>query len=284
MTVLYTQVTLQIDKDVSRSTNIAVLTYVATNLYVQPSYQGLYDIGGANDALATPFPIFTDDDVGRAAARVYFDPIAADMLIPLANARDLLTIYTTLDIESVLAPVKADFSALAAVASTGSYTDLTNTPVIPAAQVNADWNATTGVTEINNKPSLAAVATTGAYADLSGKPSVPTVWAYEGIAQRLGAFPIFKSATVASGVAVFNLTNDGTSTGAALFPGGVIADSLNLLVSDAAASYQMSGAWSNGNKTLTVTANKLTTANILSGLLGQTAANGAVVKMSVWVY
>ena len=64
---------------------------------------------------------------------------------------------------------------LATVATTGSYTDLTNTPTIPAAQVNSDWNAVSGVAEILNKPSLATVATTGAYSDLSGTPTIPTV-------------------------------------------------------------------------------------------------------------
>lgn len=64
-------------------------------------------------------------------------------------------------------------SSLATVATTGSYTDLTNTPTIPAAQVNSDWNSTSGVSEILNKPTLATVATTGAYSDLIGKPTIP---------------------------------------------------------------------------------------------------------------
>ena len=34
----------------------------------------------------------------------------------------------------------------------GSYNDLTDKPTIPAAQVNADWNATSGVAQILNKP------------------------------------------------------------------------------------------------------------------------------------
>ena len=42
----------------------------------------------------------------------------------------------------------------AAVAITGSYTDLINKPDIPAAQVNSDWNATTGVAQILNKPTV----------------------------------------------------------------------------------------------------------------------------------
>jgi len=34
----------------------------------------------------------------------------------------------------------------------GSYNDLTNKPTIPAAQVNSDWNATSGAARILNKP------------------------------------------------------------------------------------------------------------------------------------
>ena len=82
--------------------------------------------------------------------------------------------------------------SLATVATTGDYSDLTGTPSIPTAtsdltndsgfitladvpaQQNADWDATSGVGQILNKPSLATVATTGAYSDLSGKPSIPT--------------------------------------------------------------------------------------------------------------
>lgn len=49
-----------------------------------------------------------------------------------------------------------------------------NKPTIPAAQVNADWNSSSGVSEILNKPTLAAVATSGDYSDLSNTPSIPT--------------------------------------------------------------------------------------------------------------
>ena len=63
---------------------------------------------------------------------------------------------------------------------------------IPAAQVNSDWNAVSGVAQILNKPTLgtmasesasdytptsglATVATSGAYSDLTGTPTIPTV-------------------------------------------------------------------------------------------------------------
>ena len=62
---------------------------------------------------------------------------------------------------------------LATVATSGSYDDLTNKPTIPEAQVNSDWNSTSGVSEILNKPTLAAVATSGDYDDLTNKPTIP---------------------------------------------------------------------------------------------------------------
>jgi len=62
---------------------------------------------------------------------------------------------------------------LATVATSGSYNDLSNKPTIPAAQVNSDWNASSGVSAILNKPNLATVATSGSYNDLSNKPSIP---------------------------------------------------------------------------------------------------------------
>ena len=70
---------------------------------------------------------------------------------------------------------KANTADLATVATSGDYDDLSNKPSIPPAQVNADWNASSGVAEILNKPQLATVATSGDYDDLSNKPSIPVV-------------------------------------------------------------------------------------------------------------
>lgn len=101
---------------------------------------------------------------------------------------------------------KAASSSLATVATSGSYNDLSNKPTIPAAQVNSDWNASSGMAQILNKPalvntiagrsgavtlaesdianlttdlaakatsaSLATVATSGSYSDLSNKPTL----------------------------------------------------------------------------------------------------------------
>lgn len=43
------------------------------------------------------------------------------------------------------------------------------------SNVQSDWNASSGLAQILNKPSLATVATSGAYSDLSGTPTIPTV-------------------------------------------------------------------------------------------------------------
>ena len=51
--------------------------------------------------------------------------------------------------------------SLATVATTGSYTDLSNKPSIPAAQVNTDWRAQTGKAVLLNKPITIPNATGG---------------------------------------------------------------------------------------------------------------------------
>lgn len=60
-------------------------------------------------------------------------------------------------------------------ANVASADYIKNKPSIPASQVSSDWSASSGVTQILNKPSLAAVATSGAYIDLSGRPALAAV-------------------------------------------------------------------------------------------------------------
>lgn len=75
-------------------------------------------------------------------------------------------------IDSITNAINGVTANLAKVAYSGSYTDLSNKPTIPAAQVNSDWNASSGVAAILNKPALAKVATSGNYTDLSNKPDL----------------------------------------------------------------------------------------------------------------
>ena len=69
---------------------------------------------------------------------------------------------TIIDIEAAIDALeeeivlKADITSISAVGFSNDYNDLDNLPTIPAAQVNSDWNATSGVAEILNKPTLPA--------------------------------------------------------------------------------------------------------------------------------
>lgn len=61
----------------------------------------------------------------------------------------------------------ADISGLSNVATSGAYSSLSGLPTIPAAQVNSDWAATSGVSQILNKPVLFS----GSWNDLLNKPT-----------------------------------------------------------------------------------------------------------------
>lgn len=127
-------------------------------------------------------------DVGRLELKI--DEIKAGTLV-----------YTAGSNISISSTGVISVTGLSTVATSGSYTDLTDKPTIPAPQVNADWNATSGLAEIlnkptipaaqvqsdwteadtssmayiQNKPTLATVATSGSYNDLTDTPTIPTV-------------------------------------------------------------------------------------------------------------
>jgi hypothetical protein len=65
--------------------------------------------------------------------------------------------------------------SLSTVAISGSYNDLSSKPSIPAAQIQSDWTQTNISTldYIKNKPVLSTVAISGSYNDLLSKPTIP---------------------------------------------------------------------------------------------------------------
>ena len=125
---------------------------------------------------------------------------------------------------------------LATVATSGSYTDLSNKPTIPAAQVQSDWGEsdTTSKAYINNKPdlsiyaqttNLATVATSGSYTDLTDKPTIPSAandstvtvdmaGTQSGTNRSVGTFTVDQAAasTISIPVAVSGTKSSGTYT------------------------------------------------------------------------
>jgi len=78
------------------------------------------------------------------------------------NARDSTDLNAELDL-------KASLTALATVATSGLYSDLTGSPSLAPVATSGAYGDLTGA------PTLATVATSGAYGDLSGTPSLATV-------------------------------------------------------------------------------------------------------------
>ena len=71
---------------------------------------------------------------------------------------------------------------LGAAAYTNDYGDLDNKPTIPAAQVNSDWNSSSGVSQILNKPLLPDFNTTNpsslyTVTKTEGEWSFDSIWA-----------------------------------------------------------------------------------------------------------
>ena len=105
-----------------------------------------------------------------------------DISIPLTDIFDPSNYYTKTEVDTALSG-KANTSSLATVATTGAYSDLSGTPTIPAAQVQADWNETnsSSMAYIANKPTIPAAqvnsdwnASSGV-AEILNKPTIPTV-------------------------------------------------------------------------------------------------------------
>ncbi len=147
-----------------------------------------------------------------------------DLTNGLAAKADTSTVTTALN-------AKANTADLATVATSGNYNDLTNRPTIPAAQVNADWNASTGAAQILNKPTIPDVsgfATTAALTSgLSGKADTAHTHAAADITSGvLTANRLPAASDTASGIVELATTAEaetGTDTTRAVTPAGVKA-------------------------------------------------------------
>jgi hypothetical protein len=104
---------------------------------------------------------------------------------------------------------------LTTVATSGDYQDLINLPVIPDAQVNADWNATTGKAVIFNKPTIPAAPVNADWnssiglSEILNKPIIPSDLTDLGIADGTAGQVL---TTNGSGVFTFTTVAGGGAT------------------------------------------------------------------------
>jgi len=106
---------------------------------------------GTNDEGVRGWYLLTDE-VGLTCVTLP----SCQTIIDIEAAIDLLQ-QDVIDLNADVA-LKANTANISAVGFSNDYNDLDNKPTIPAAQVNSDWNATSGLAEILNKPTIPDVS------------------------------------------------------------------------------------------------------------------------------
>ena len=149
--------------------------------------------------LAREWAIKTD---GKVENEDYSSKYYAQISEQAAQAAETLLENVTEHVEDFV-----QFSDLAGVATSGSYSDLSDKPSIPPAQVNSDWNASSGVAEILNKPNppIAFGSTDSAADDVEKIVSIPSIKTLE-IGQIIVIKPAVTSTVSASTIKLNEFT------------------------------------------------------------------------------
>lgn len=117
-------------------------------------------IYGPTNPGGSPVAYFPDDETALA----YYKNTAGSSIVSQVNTAIGTSFFTTYDVEWINPSTNKaiiNFGAsLAVVATTGSYNDLSSKPSIPAAQVQSDWNAVSGLGAVLNKPTIPSVSRT----------------------------------------------------------------------------------------------------------------------------
>jgi hypothetical protein len=160
---------------------------------------------------------------------------------------------------------------LATVATSGSYSDLLNKPAIPAAQINSDWNAVSGLAQILNKPTIPTQYTDAlARAAITLSSNSPT-----GTTSTLtyntgsGAFTFTSAAALVSGTTIKTVNSNSLLGSGNVSVGTVTSVSGTGTVSGISLGGTVTGS---GSLSLSGTLSGITNAN-LNGTAGITNAN-----------
>jgi hypothetical protein len=106
---------------------------------------------------------------------------------------------------SAVAATYAAKASLAAIATSGLYSDLTGTPSLAPVATSGAYASLTG------RPTLATVATSGSYTDLSNKPAIAEALVWQGTWNATTNTPTLISGTGISG-GIYTVTTAGTTT------------------------------------------------------------------------
>jgi len=133
-----------------------------------------------------------------------------DLQNALNTKQDVINDLSTIRSGAALGATAVQPADLATVATSGSYNDLSNKPTIPAAQVNSDWNASSGVAQILNKPSIptdtadltngAGYITSSALANYVDKSTNQTIGGVKTFSSTISGSINGNAATVTNGV------------------------------------------------------------------------------------
>lgn len=139
----------------------------------------------------------------------------------------------------------------------GDYDDLTNKPTIPAAQVNSDWNSSSGVSQILNKPLLPDFNTTNP-SSLYTVTKTEGEWSFDSLWSRKAGNIIYMSMYFkGSG----NIVNAGSNAFKGTLSGGPLPIGGATLVSYIDAACMVCTINSSGNITIRITGSSVTLAS-----------------------
>ena len=159
--------------------------------------------------------------------------------------------------------LKANSADLATVATSGDYNDLDNLPTIPAAQVNADWNATSGVAEILNKPTIPSVTGFVPYTGATTNVDLGThkLTTKDLVVNHPSGSGVAASITKGgSGEALTVVKSSGSGNAASITGGVTLIDELHL-TTDLADTYIASAATWNAKQAALVSGTNIKTIN-----------------------
>jgi hypothetical protein len=170
-----------VDSALALKANSADLGAVATsNAY--SDLDGLPTLGTAasKDAGSAVGEVVLLGDVGGNAALPAVDGsqltgITVDLSSGSVGDLGDVTLTTPAEGDALVLNATGDFvnTALATVATSGSYNDLSNTPTLATVATSGSYN------DLSNTPTLATVATSGSYNDLSNTPTLGTASALD---------------------------------------------------------------------------------------------------------